>query len=44
MQDKSIKDLSKGKDFVISMLPIGENVKDVALGERVVLLIKKIPI
>ena len=33
MQDKSIADLSKGKDFVISMLPIGENVKDVTLGE-----------
>ena len=33
MIDKSIKELSKGKDFVISMLPIGENVKDVTLGE-----------
>ena len=32
-QDNNISDLCNGKDFVISMLPIGENVKDVALGE-----------
>lgn len=32
-QNKNIADLCNGKDFVISMLPIGENVKDVALGE-----------
>ena len=32
-QDKNIADLCDGKDFVISMLPIGKNVKDVALGE-----------
>ena len=32
-QDKNIADLCDGKEFVISMLPIGKNVKDVALGE-----------
>ena len=32
-QDKNIADLCEGKEFVISMLPIGKNVKDVALGE-----------
>ena len=32
-QDNNIADLCDGKDFVISMLPIGKNVKDVALGE-----------
>lgn len=32
-QDNNIVDLCDGKDFVISMLPIGKNVKDVALGE-----------
>ncbi len=32
-QEKTIKDLCEGKDFLISMLPIGENVKEVALGE-----------
>ena len=32
-QDNHIADLCEGKDFVISMLPIGKNVKDVALGE-----------
>ena len=32
-QDKNISDLCDGKEFVISMLPIGKNVKDVALGE-----------
>ena len=32
-QDNNIADLCDGKEFVISMLPIGKNVKDVALGE-----------
>ena len=32
-QEKTIADLCKSKDFLISMLPIGENVKEVALGE-----------
>lgn len=32
-QDKNIADLCDGKEFVISMLPIGKNVKDVALSE-----------
>ena len=32
-QDKNIADLCDGKEFVISMLPIGKNVKDVALGK-----------
>lgn len=32
-QEKTIADLCKTKDFLISMLPIGENVKEVALGE-----------
>jgi len=32
-QDNNIADLCNGKDYVISMLPIGKNVKDVALGE-----------
>ena len=32
-QEKNIADLCDGKEFVISMLPIGKNVKDVALGE-----------
>ena len=32
-QEKTITEVCKGKDFLISMLPIGENVKEVALGE-----------
>jgi len=32
-QEKTIADLCKSKDFLISMLPIGKNVKEVALGE-----------
>ena len=32
-QEKTIADLCKTKDFLISMLPIGEDVKEVALGE-----------
>jgi 4-hydroxybutyrate dehydrogenase/sulfolactaldehyde 3-reductase len=32
-QEHNIPDLCKSKDFLISMLPIGENVKEVALGE-----------
>jgi 3-hydroxyisobutyrate dehydrogenase-like beta-hydroxyacid dehydrogenase len=32
-QEKTIADLCKTKDFLISMLPIGENVKEVSLGE-----------
>ena len=32
-QEKTIADLCKSKDFLISMLPIGENVKEVAVGE-----------
>jgi|TARA_B110000093_G_scaffold127914_1_gene136784 4-hydroxybutyrate dehydrogenase/sulfolactaldehyde 3-reductase len=32
-QEKTIREVCKGKDFLISMLPIGENVKEVALGE-----------
>jgi 4-hydroxybutyrate dehydrogenase/sulfolactaldehyde 3-reductase len=32
-QEKTIADLCKSKDFLISMLPIGENVKEVSLGE-----------
>jgi len=32
-QEKTIADLCKSKDFLISMLPIGANVKEVALGE-----------
>lgn len=31
-QEKTISDVCKNKDFLISMLPIGENVKEVALG------------
>jgi len=32
-QEKTIREVCKGRDFLISMLPIGENVKEVALGE-----------
>ena len=32
-QEKTIVDICKSKDFLISMLPIGENVKEVALKE-----------
>jgi 4-hydroxybutyrate dehydrogenase/sulfolactaldehyde 3-reductase len=32
-QENNIPDLCKKQDFLISMLPIGKNVKDVALGE-----------
>ena len=32
-EEKTIADLCKTKDFLISMLPIGEDVKEVALGE-----------